>query len=79
LRAWRLSPLYRKAANRKVGAVEGNRNARRGTRLMTMPEAEFEGTLEVLDGTAFHAVLARGIGRHRAFGYGMLLVRPASD
>ncbi|MFZ4580344.1 MAG: type I-E CRISPR-associated protein Cas6/Cse3/CasE [Myxococcota bacterium] len=74
LRAWRLSPLYRKA-----GPVGGDRNARRGTRLMTMPEAEFEGTLEVLDGTAFHAVLARGIGRHRAFGYGMLLVRPASD
>ncbi len=46
---------------------------------MTMPEAEFEGTLEVLDGTAFHAVLARGIGRHRAFGYGMLLVRPAGQ
>jgi CRISPR system Cascade subunit CasE len=25
---------------------------------------------------AFRALLARGVGRHRAFGFGMLLLRP---
>lgn len=41
-------------------------------------EAVFEGTLQVNDAAAFHALLARGIGRHRAFGFGMLLLRPAA-
>ena len=40
------------------------------------PDARFSGELEVTDGPAFEALLARGIGRHRAFGFGMLLLRP---
>ena len=36
-----------------------------------------EGTLTVGDPDAFSRLLARGIGRHRAFGFGMLLLRPA--
>jgi CRISPR system Cascade subunit CasE len=42
------------------------------------PDVTFGGTLTVTDPTAFHALLARGIGRHRAFGFGMVLVRPPS-
>ena len=34
------------------------------------------GTLRVTDPAAFAAGLARGIGRHRAFGFGMLLLAP---
>lgn len=34
------------------------------------------GTLRVEDAERFSAALARGIGRHRAFGYGMLLLSP---
>lgn len=41
------------------------------------PDALFRGELEVADTTAFARLLAHGIGRHRAFGYGMLLLRPA--
>jgi len=41
------------------------------------PDATFRGTLVIADPTAFHALLARGVGRHRAFGFGMLLLRPA--
>ncbi len=41
------------------------------------PDVTFEGVLEVKDGTAFGRRLARGVGRHRAFGFGMLLLRPA--
>lgn len=41
------------------------------------PDASFEGVLEVGDEGAFARRLARGVGRHRAFGFGMLLLRPA--
>jgi CRISPR system Cascade subunit CasE len=40
------------------------------------PNAVLEGTLTVLDPEAFRALLTRGLGRHRAFGFGMLLLRP---
>lgn len=40
------------------------------------PDARLEGELAVADPDAFKRLLARGIGRHRAFGYGMLLLRP---
>jgi CRISPR system Cascade subunit CasE len=40
------------------------------------PDATFEGLLEVQDGEAFLRRLGRGIGRHRSFGFGMLLLRP---
>jgi CRISPR system Cascade subunit CasE len=41
------------------------------------PNAVLEGTLTVGDPDAFARLLARGIGRHRAFGFGMLLLKPA--
>ena len=40
------------------------------------PDARFVGTIRVADPNLFAATLARGIGRHRAFGFGMLLLRP---
>lgn len=72
LDGWQLAPVYRKGA-----PVVGSQQARRGTRLMTLPEAEFSGELTIRDGLSFHALLSRGIGRHRAFGHGMLLIRSA--
>jgi CRISPR system Cascade subunit CasE len=41
------------------------------------PDAVFTGVLQVRDSKAFAALVARGIGRHRAFGFGMLLLKPA--
>ena len=41
------------------------------------PDALMHGTLEITDGPPFARLLAGGIGRHRAYGYGMLLLRPA--
>lgn len=41
------------------------------------PDAVMRGTLVVRDSDKFAALLARGVGRHRAYGYGMLLLRPA--
>lgn len=40
------------------------------------PDALVTGTLVVTDAEAFAAGLARGVGRHRAFGFGMLLLTP---
>lgn len=40
------------------------------------PDICLAGVLEVEDPLAFPALLARGVGRHRAFGFGMLLLRP---
>jgi CRISPR system Cascade subunit CasE len=40
------------------------------------PDATVTGTLCVTDADAFAAALARGVGRHRAFGFGMLLLSP---
>lgn len=41
------------------------------------PDAVMRGALTITDPDAFSDLLARGIGRHRAYGYGMLLLRPA--
>ena len=41
------------------------------------PDAVMQGVLTVTESTAFANLLARGVGRHRAYGYGMLLLRPA--
>jgi CRISPR system Cascade subunit CasE len=49
----------------------------RQTRVGELPDVRLTGVLEVTDDEAFTALLARGIGRHRAFGFGMLLLRPA--
>lgn len=60
---------------RKHQGAPGERRIKRPTR----PEALFHGRLQVRDPEGFQRLLARGIGRHRAFGYGMLLLRPPGD
>jgi CRISPR system Cascade subunit CasE len=40
------------------------------------PDAVLRGRLRVEDGAGFAGLLGRGIGRHRAFGFGMLLLMP---
>jgi CRISPR system Cascade subunit CasE len=67
---FKLSTVLRRAAPQAEGArpklpVQG-------------PDAVFTGVLQVRDRDAFAALVARGIGRHRAFGFGMLLLKPAS-
>ena len=55
---------------RRLSAHGGGRRAAR------RPDVTFRGVLEVIDPERFAGTLARGVGRHRAFGYGMLLLRP---
>ena len=42
------------------------------------PDATMQGSLVVTDGDKFHSLVAKGIGFHRAYGYGMLLLRPVN-
>lgn len=49
----------------------------RHSRLVSGPDAVLAGQLRVADPQAFAQLLARGVGRHRAFGFGLLLLRSA--
>ncbi len=42
------------------------------------PDSTLHGTMVVTSEDEFAGVLRRGVGRHRAYGYGMLLLRPPS-
>ena len=46
-------------------------------RWLTRPEVWFSAQADVVDGAALPEFLARGIGRHCGFGFGMMLLRPA--
>ena len=61
---------------RKASAGE---NGKRKSYAVTGPDAVFKGQLQVGNPDAFGRLLARGVGRHRAFGFGMLLLKPASS
>jgi CRISPR system Cascade subunit CasE len=61
---------------RKASAGE---NGKRKSHPVTGPDALFKGQLLVGNPDAFARLLARGVGRHRAFGFGMLLLKPASS
>lgn len=47
----------------------------RGAAASEGPEATFHGTLQITDPVRFADLLVRGVGRHRAYGFGMLLLR----
>ena len=49
---------------------------RRHSRPSEGPDALMRGNLVITDGDAFARLLAAGVGRHRAYGYGMLLLKP---
>lgn len=66
MKAFRLVSTWRRAHRSEPG---------RGRRVVR-PDALMTGRCSVAEPEAFRRLLARGIGRHRAFGFGMLLVRP---
>lgn len=63
LDGFRLSTTQRRDRDRRLKGLVG-------------PDASFSGVLTVIDPDRFSALLAHGVGRHRAFGFGMLLLRP---
>ncbi|WP_415519069.1 MAG: type I-E CRISPR-associated protein Cas6/Cse3/CasE [Desulfovibrio aminophilus] len=83
--AWLAADLARNGAAEMVdGAMQGFRlftPVRRGDGkgakgIGRRPRAALTGVLRVRTPDAFSSLLARGVGRHRAFGLGMLLLRP---
>jgi CRISPR system Cascade subunit CasE len=56
----------------RVGLLEGGVKGEQGG----SPDAIMNGRLTITDPTRFHALVARGVGRHLSFGFGMLLLRP---
>ncbi len=49
---------------------------KRNTRPVSGPDAVLRGTLSIGNPEEIPRILDRGIGRHRAYGYGMLLLKP---
>lgn len=64
LERFRRSFTLRRDKSRRLRTVEG-------------PDASFSGVLVIKVPEKFADLLAHGVGRHAAFGYGMLLLRPA--
>lgn len=74
LKGFGLRRLVRRDATRTAQLVPARARDDRGDE--GRPDALVAGLLEVADGEAFGHLLRRGVGRHRAFGFGMLLLRP---
>lgn len=66
--AFRLAHTWRRRHDAHGRAGKGKRLVR--------PDALMRGRLSIKDAEGFRSLLGRGIGRHRAFGFGMLLLRP---
>ena len=62
-------PASRLARFRRIRVARGDRGPEG-------PAATVHGTMTVTDPSAFARLLPHGVGRHRAYGYGMLLLRP---
>ena len=56
---------------------KSNTENQRSSHLVSGPDTILEGQLRVTDSQAFAHLLTRGVGRHRAFGFGLLLLRSA--
>jgi CRISPR system Cascade subunit CasE len=68
----RMERFARRIAERRPLKDQGNwtQTASEG------PDATIHGELTVTNSEAFGRLLATGVGRHSAYGYGMLLLRP---
>lgn len=64
------------AGFRRVQLLRRNHDQPRRSSVRERPDALIKGRIVVSNPHAFVQVLHQGIGRHRAFGFGMLLLRP---
>lgn len=60
------------AAFQRTRAIRGDKGGPEG------PDAVLHGTMTVGSHAEFARLLRKGVGRHRAYGYGMLMLRPPS-
>lgn len=73
--AFRLRRFIRRDGSREANTVPEVRPTDRGA--SGRPDATLFGELVVGDPDRFASLLRRGVGRHRAFGFGMILLRPS--
>jgi CRISPR system Cascade subunit CasE len=69
MKEFSLSTVVRRSASQVDGA--------RTKQPVRGPNAVFSGILQIQNSLALGELIERGIGRHRAFGFGMLLLKPA--
>lgn len=69
-----LAAYQRQQGVRRTQSVGGMKRERH---VIDGPDALLKGSLRVRDPAAFAQLLRRGVGRHRAFGFGMLLLSRA--
>jgi len=70
--AFQLTDIARRSRQASGGEWEPRR-----TRGGLLPDLTVRGQLRIDDGGAFNVLLARGVGRHRSFGFGCLLLAPS--
>jgi CRISPR system Cascade subunit CasE len=68
--------LVRIAAMSRERLVRRTQGSERQVRRLERPDVRFEGDVVIVDGERFHHWLAHGVGRHRAFGFGALILVP---
>lgn len=61
---------------RRIRLARRSHGQPRRAHIIERPDAILCGNLTVCEPSVFSQVLKRGVGRHRAFGFGMLLLRP---
>jgi len=60
----------------RIRLVRRSHGSERVAKVLQRPEVHLEGDLVIRDGNTFLNFLARGVGRHRAFGFGALMIIP---
>jgi len=68
MQTFRLLTASRRFLNKETG--------KRPVKPVTLPDATFRGVLRVKDPAAFKALFESGVGRHKAFGFGALMLMP---
>ncbi len=74
--AFQLTPIARRSSRPDIHAPASATGAPRPTRNGLLPDLTVRGQLAVSTPAAFQHLLARGLGRHRSFGFGCLLLAP---
>lgn len=77
LQAWSTLALTQLPIARRHARPAAAAGAGRGLSQGLLPDLRARGELTLDDPAAFARLLARGLGRHRAFGFGCLLLAPA--
>lgn len=80
LRQWKgvvtFESLHLLGMSARVRQLRRARNGSNRLKIVERPQAIFSGNVILREPERFAAFLSRGIGRHRAFGFGMVLLAP---